>query len=435
VALSLLLQGDVYFAAIVGLGVAALAIARLFAPPATPPGRLARRLLVLAAGATVAAAPFVLQRAAELPDIPRRLGVFPVARSSPLFLTGVGGPPRSVFIVAALVAAFGLALWLARPDPSLPAKRLPAALIALMLGGYFALPASTVVLGQAVQIYHFVEAFEIVTTFAAVLCALWLLQWGWALASRRRGETLWPRRRWVIGLLVGVVIAGLWLQLATFHRARRFYAGHGRADMAPYNELISYRADARSLAQELARPRYAGALTAATFDQQFSTWWTVFADRLVFFPNPFASPLPDSFFEERVMAFCRLLGMTPEEFFGFLQKRRTLEWLAHYKYQASAAYTFAPLERYSAPETIVAGGKFAGWDLAIPIDELQRLTEAYADLPPDFGRDWRLDLVVLTNDRMFRGRAPDPARFALSYQNPTFRVYLRRAEATAPAQL
>jgi hypothetical protein len=102
-----------------------------------------------------------------------------------------------------------------------------------------------------------------------------------------------------------------------------------------------------------------------------------------------------------------------------------LYWLGLEKYQASRAFTFAPISSYTPQQQarITETSVFDNWHLILPPRELDRLRRAY-DVHEGAATSRKLDCIVLT--RMESHITPDTALFVLSYANPTFRVYTRR---------
>src|SRR5262249_51541301 len=97
-------------------------------------------------------------------------------------------------------------------------------------------------------------------------------------------------------------------------------------------------------------------------------------------------------------------------------------WLGHAKYQASRAFTFAPLSDYdeAVQLRIRATSVLDNFKVAVPNSEQRRLVADFETLKPELKR---LDLVVLSNDESLARFAPPEDQFRLSYRNSTFRVW------------
>jgi hypothetical protein len=102
-------------------------------------------------------------------------------------------------------------------------------------------------------------------------------------------------------------------------------------------------------------------------------------------------------------------------------------WLGCFKYKVSQLYTLSPASEYNAEmlqrktgEAGILNGK-----QCVSESEHKRLVTRYSTfrddqmvLPPD--------IVVLTNDEFLQQVQPPDDTFRLSYQNSTFRVWVRQ---------
>jgi hypothetical protein len=226
-------------------------------------------------------------------------------------------------------------------------------------------------------------------------------------------------------ILVGVV--------ASFGHAVRLSQKdtHMRSELEEYGSLTQYRTDFQGVTHELRQYSQLGDRVIGTFDHQLYSWWITFEQGFSFIPDPLFFTGADRDIEQRLAFLCRMLGMSPAQFHTFMMRPYVNHfWLAHNKYKVSKLHTFAPLSDYVLEDVQAAieqagtlGGRFA-----IPLSEQERLQQDYAALDHVPG-NLKLDVLVLTNDVFLRRFHPPEGLFELIYENTTFRVWRRRADA------
>jgi hypothetical protein len=206
------------------------------------------------------------------------------------------------------------------------------------------------------------------------------------------------------------------------HQARAAYQGHIQPFVKPFEELTRMRPDFTALVREFGREQYKDCKVLGTFDLQAHNWWVAFGPGYVFNPNSFRSTLPDGEIERRVLLLTHVMGL----------ESRPLDeivlWLGSNKYQANRIHSFAPLDQYAPAEAdAIRNVSFIeNWHLVLPTTERDRLLalrRSLASQPPEAAP--RLDLIVMTNTSDQRQSAPDPKRWGCSFQNATYRVFVR----------
>jgi hypothetical protein len=415
----LLLQSRFYSAATLGLGIG-LGVALSAWRDRRP---LARELGAFVLTTAITLIPFLAQRWLEHPDVPVRFGAFAVNRLAPLWIEGRGADVLQGLVACLLIGAL---LQRARPARTQTRLRALSALALLVLLSPLALPASTLLLGQTVQPYHFLTQVVVFKTIALAVCLGHGLDLVADAVARRRPR--WAGIGWTrpaaLGLcaLVGIAVASV---------RHDYYLGFPkRLPMIPMDphRVRDYRGPFAELTRELSSARYADAAVLGTLDIQVHAWWSLFGGGHVFLPDPFATSLPDEAIEDRVLDFLHLHGVAPRRLPRILQDRELLVYfLSCNKYQASSAHTFAPLSEY--PEqlraAIHASSVFDSWKIALPPSEARRLIAKYVGR--DRGGDGpRLDVIVLGRSGVAAQLEPDPEAFELSFRNRVFRVYTRR---------
>ncbi len=418
----LLLQSRYYAAATVGLAIGVIAPFLTFRHGGSAV-RTLRGLACFASTTVLVALPFAAQRLLEHPDVPTRLGAFPVERLRPFFLEGALGEVVRASLFAVLVAA--VLAW-STPPRSRDRMAATVGLTLLLLLSTLALPASIVVLGETIQPYHFRHELR---TFKALLLVVGVghvLDVGASLLQRRLPGTgrlpSWPRVA-----LLSIVAVGCLVGSASLHWPWILRENHMRADFAAYR-VRGYREAFRELTRELASERHARARVLATLDIQVLDWWSLFGGGHAFCPEPCASNLSDEEIESRLLRFFRILGASERDMMRLVRERSVLVFfLGCAKYQVSRGHHFAPLDDYppAVRRAFLRSSPLSSWLVALPDSEAERLREAYSRAL-EVDDDLRLDLIVLGPGPLDRRLAPDPERFELTFANERFRVFARR---------
>jgi hypothetical protein len=422
---ALLLQADPYSAITIAICTPFLLLG-IVARHRTERGVCVRNILICLAAFVLFAIPYIIQRACELPESPRRLGVFPVDRGHPLWLPY----PNFTFLrVVWLVAICAAAIHLHFRSTNDKA-RTALGLAGLCTASYLSLPLTCVLFGKTLQVYHFAISFHVFVFLALLVFCLAGLTAIIDAAARLDAKPLF--RTAAVNLVRVVVAVVLVFSIRwSLERAELLAGrtGHVRSDFPEWQALgPTYRSDFAALVRELSKPDYAGREVVGTFDHQVYAWWATFRPGCCFLPDAALSVLPDEGIENRLIALCRTVGMSGPQFREFVLRRyASIFWLGHAKYQASQAYTFAPLSDYTPDQqrkiskTDVRGS----WGSLVPRSEADRLLYKF-DSTAGGALPGRLDLIVLTKDESLSGLSPAEADFAPAYANDSFSLWRRR---------
>lgn len=423
----LTLQGDLHTGITLGIFTGALGIWIALRGPAAGITRLQllNRFGVMVAVGGVALFPFLLARLREHPDAAARLGRIPVSRLHPFF-------DRTLlpYAVATVIATGLVALayrWLSRQrqDPQTQAARQLTALLpgALALS-YFALPISIVTLGQGAQLFHFRDTQRYLFSF--------FLAGGLGLVVQAFGRE-WlvpegiadPRARRVFGAAkVGVLLLTISALIA--------YFGFGTIPEDPLwvkDPKPGMRQAFIETAQYIRPLRDQGFEVVDSFDNKFHVWWVNMLGAHSYMPQAFASTLPDKILEQRYVQFCKLNGMTEDQFDAYT---RTFEaqwaFIGVCKYNATRTYALAPLSDYEPQEQklIQTAPRDSAWNLAIPLSERGRLRKLFRETSIADRDLYRLDAIVLRDKDWQMGMKPPTDRFHLVFENAFYQVWRRQ---------
>lgn len=425
---SALLQGDFHSAVIVTIAIFALVIYLLCIPNLSKKAFQGYVLLLLSG--TLFSLPFLWQRWVENPDVPVRLGVFPVERTQPIWMPGL--QPYLIVLGLLLYALFLIKLTQLFAPPDIRKKRILG--ICLFWGlsaiACFAMPISLIVIGKGVQLYHFFDRFLRIQLITFLIFSLYggelllqLIQQNRQHLSQLQNKTSLKQFAIVIVLTLSLLMS---LREAVFISAN---AQHMRPDFPEWESLKNYRQNFTELVEELSKPNYQNQQVLATFDVQTYVWWVAFQEKNSYLPSAALSTVADREIEYRLSTLCKLIGMNTENFLNFIDRTYVnIFWLGHDKYQASRAHTFSELSDYlpEVQKSILQTGVLNSLNVAIPISEQLRLVSQFNQLDRDKINLPRLDLVVLTTDQSLQGFAPPATEFDLSYQNPVFKVWRRK---------
>lgn len=373
--------------------------------------------------------PYFLQRLYEHPHIPRRLGLFPVDRMKPLFL-----PTIELYYIGGAICIFALLLTrILQNHGEYVCKRTVLFLWGFCVITLFSLPISTIVIGKGIHIYQFQDRFLKTATLVLIVYSLYFFQVGVPIFKK-----VFPKqvRLFVGNLNVKYIAIGLLFFISTVCIISRSYYFSSRTtamrnDFSEWGSFQNYRADFNDIVGKLSLYKTDRNIKVlGTLDHQVFCWWTAFYHGFTYLPDPFISTVSDNEGEYRLMTFGHLLGLNSEEFQDFINRRYVnVFWLGLAKYQASKAYTFAPLLDYDeeAKARIKNTTILDSWMVAIPKSEQKRLLADYYTLkdlsPTDFPR---LDVIVLTNEPDLKEFYPSSEHFQLTYKNETFRIFIKR---------
>ena len=368
---------------------------------------LVRRLRLAELAAFTAAfipamTPFAYQRIHENAEVVRRFGQFATGRW-PLWHLPVSG-----LAAASAAALLGALYWRGR--------RLLALFLAMLVAAaYLAMPFNQILLGKLVQVQHYRELFFEVTGLACAVAFLGILA-----ASSQALKPRW--KTWIAS--IALIASGTAVLLEGWKAASM--SGPTRLETGEWEDIQSYRKDFVDLVrylEGLAPNRYKA---LASFDLQVDGWWSAFGGGFLTNPDPFFTTISDDEQETRFMKLCHLLGMSEGEFLSFVQKPPITVYLfTHAKYLANRGHTFVPLAEYSEEQRRIIRSKeiMDAWAVTIPPRELGRLAAKYRAV--EKMADPQTDVIVVSPQEGVRGRTVVDARFAKTYSNPSFSVWLR----------
>lgn len=436
VAFALLTQSDIYqmFTALV---FSACTFLYLFLKLKEHRTRILQNLFILSGTAFLLTIPFLIQRLVEHADIPRRFGAFPVKRSMVLI------PPDFMTHLLWLLLLCGVALLIYRfllSKENLVEANLKGKALLLMCGvcliSILSCTLSVLVLGKGIQLEHFSEVTRLLFGYATVLWLLYIADHGIKVLRQRFAESGKGSRILAVATKAGIGLLAVSCAAFAVREAygwarydRQVYDKFMSVDSKGWTTLFGYKGDFIGLVDELRGEEYAGAVVLGTFDHQVSDWWLTFRKGYTFLVDPFNSTVPDEVSESRLIALCKLLDMSSDEFRLFINRRHiNIWWYGQLKYQASRAYTYAPLGDYSeeVQEGIRKTTVYDNFEIALPKSEEARLVNKFNTFVLEEKTLPRLNLIVLAKEESLRGFAPPAHLFDLSYENTTFRVWKRK---------
>ena len=429
IGIAALVQSDIYSAESILILTAGMMGYLLFVHSQQERASYIKGFLIFGSVALVTTCPFFFQRAFEHPDVPLRLGLFPLKSFTVVFLPGWA----PYFSLAALGICGGGLVCLIRQKYNTRESRGFEARIGILISfcmtSCLALPLLTGLFSKGIQLYHFLDRFRRMLSFTSLVFFLYSLR----LLPLYFPQQLFRKPRlfqkyWKTSSVIMAV--GVLSVLATLSHAYQLAQRetHMRTDFKEYATLIGYRNDFLEVVKVLLQCNPADTAVLGTLDHQLSSWWTGFKNGYSFFSDPCNSPLPDKDLELRLIAFAKLLNMNSRDFITFIN-REYVNYFGYgcFKYKVSPLYTFAPHSEYDADilqRKLSQIGILSG-EVLLPISEQQRLLSLY-ERTTDSVQEFRLDLLVLTNDESLRSFVPPTETFELIFQNPSFRIWKKR---------
>jgi hypothetical protein len=301
----------------------------------------------------------------------------------------------------------------------------------MCLAAYLALPVSCVLLGKGIHFYHFYIVFVRVSSLILLVFCLYALDLSAAIFAKNI-EQLKLNYILVNIFRKGSVFLVIFFCMVSMFKNAYSYTMNKQQMLSPFasewKALVNYRTDFVAVIKELSKKEYRDCKILGTFDPQLSSWWISFKHGYAYIADPFITTVSDAEIESRLIYFCKVVGMNAEDFRSFVNRFYVNAfWLAHNKYQASQAYTFAPIWDYeeSMQKKIKETSILDSWRIAIPTSEQRRLVNQF-NIKDAQDNNRRLDLVILTSDESLKDFTPPEDTFVFRYSNSTFRVWKRK---------
>jgi hypothetical protein len=372
----------------------------------------------------VVMSPFLYQASHATPDLKRRWGTILIARFHPLFLPNT--LQLFAFGIAAVIILRLLIVWqekLYQPGGGWRWAQPIIAVLASFLASIIALPLSLVVLGQGVQMGHFLDRAMRYRTLLIVCMLAAIVNFSLLHLARWRPAMNWLRPQdWSVRAKVVSVLALLVMPVA-------FYFKHGLHSWSPdiqvrifegWPAVPGYRAAFEQLSDFFAH-RYTGSspLVLGTFDDQVRVWWQAKNGQRLYLPDPAMTTLTDQEIESRLISFCRLLGFSERNFIDALRNFYfNTCFLSTLKYQIFPYYHFGSLDDYEPSQ--INNLEWYSAQIVIPNSEMSRLTQKFDAQQPLVGQ---LDLIVLNKANRFADYQVPPDRFDRVFQDSEFEVW------------
>jgi len=383
---------------------------------------------------------FILQRLLEHPDLQGRFGLFTVPRLHPLVdLPQMAQAKYPLLVLASAYALFRVfhaeidRVYGEGWERSL--RRLMVFFGLIVVLAHAMMPLSMIVLGKAIQIYHFIGRARVMSLHCTIACFVIGMDFIYR-SLKARVEWSPATTRFVAATTLAAFGLAMLYERARSDVASK-YDQHLRTDShAALDELGKepYRTEFTRLARHLSQRSAGKRLVLATFDPMIYSWWLTFANGYSFLAEPAFSSVPDQIVEDRLIALCHWMAMSPDEFVAFIEPVAVNSWwLGSAKYQASKAYTFSFLDDYTAEvqQKIRASSIYDTWRSFLPISEVARLRQKFLRVGRADYDQWELDLIVLTNDESQAAHAPAADAWRMTFKSPRFRVYERYDSAAA----
>ena len=372
----------------------------------------------------VVMSPFLYQASLATPDLKRRWGMILIPRLHPLFLPNT--LPLLAFAVAAVIVLRLLIAWQEKLYQPGGGRRWAQPIVAVLvsfLASIFALPLSNVILGQGVQMGHFLDRAMRYRTLLIVCLLAAIVNFSLLHLARRRPALKWLRPPdWSVLMKVVCVLAMLVMPVA-------FYVKHGLHSWSPdiqvrtfegWPAVPGYRASFGQLSEFLSHS-YNGSspLVLGTFDDQIRAWWQAKTGQWVYLPDPDMTRLTDEEIESRLSSFCRMLGFSEQNFTDALRNFYfDVTLLGALKYQVLPYYHFGSRDDYEPSQ--INNLEWYSAEIVIPKSEMSRLIQKFHAMQPLVGQ---LDLIVLNKSNRFADYHVPPDRFNRVFQNSEFEVW------------
>jgi hypothetical protein len=407
------------------------------------PGVAVRNAFLASLFLAAIAAPFLVARLFEHPDIPVRWGAFEAVRwhgfdrSWAKQSASVALTIAVIYFVASRASRRSNLIapdWEDLVGDREPVRRLWRYAVALVLAAFACKPATILLLGKTIHPYLFDDRTYRLCSYLMIGFALVGIDYavGRVVTGSRFVAAHRRLARWGISAAMLLLIIAFVGYSIFVYRGAAGFRGHLRGP--EYAHVAETRPSYRESFAELTSfldGHVSDDAVIASFDHQVFVWWMTFHRGYFFLVEPFVSGLPDEELEIRLALLAKLLGMTSQEYIEFLQRRYIdINFLGLVKHQASHWHTYSTLDDYTEEQRQIIrkpsdeSDQFDGiWQLIIPQSELRRLKKHFEGLSLDEFNDRDLDIVVLSNSSPEKSLAPPLDRWSLIFENDGFRVY------------
>ena len=282
-------------------------------------------------------------------------------------------------------------------------------MLVILIASYIALPISSLLLGQAIQTYHFLDQLEFSLSLVVFIWTVTLLQ---------------PWLKKVSGsVLCMLALAALTCAVFTRQQEVRrespinYYMKHsavaGHAYRSDFSTLVDFLVDVES--EE--RP-----LVLGSFDCQILDWWSAFKRSPIYLGGAFYTLASQDVVDARLASFCRTVQVPRVRFAQLIHEPWVLaRMLGDNYFHAYSQHTQAPIEQYPEEKhfEIQEGWVHDSWNLAMPLDHADRMLAMFDS---ELGSENELDVIVLSQTEVAEGFKP-PENYRATFENTTFIVY------------
>jgi len=223
-----------------------------------------------------------------------------------------------------------------------------------------------------------------------------------------------------IGFCMGSTIAAGYRPAATM--------SHTRDGYEPLKFLgDSYKSDFLELTNVLNAKNKEDIKVLGTLDPQLFSWWRTFRGGYVYVSDNFSTTMPSEFLENRLLSFCKIIGMNLSQFEEF-----TNSFLGATMWSNVGALNTVPAilnQDFSAyskkdQEVLKQLAPLDSWEFTYTVekrDDINRHFAASNDVPIG-----RLDAIVLINDPLQAILAPPSSSYDVVLKNHSFRLFVKK---------
>lgn len=354
--------------------------------------------------------PFFMQREVHSNDAMERLGFATVHGLDKAFLQlkdlGLGTAAFLIFAAVFVAAKF-------RRSAAMP--QITWLTLGYAICAWLAMPVLILLTRQIAQPFHFQDGFDSAASLLALSSMVYLI-------ARVRMDFGALGRLVNIGLLLAALVVTFLIPYFDGLR-RQVQVGTYRS----LAELTNYRADAIELRRWLRQEGFdAGQVVVGTLDPHVA-FYSIFKGNYLLVPDAGPTDISDREQLSRFLYFCAVLNLSTADVESLLWREDVhLFWVTHIKFN---------IDRFNPP---VLGAHYRDQDawrldrdtldfnVAIPKGFVEAAVKQYSeDFDGNAGNTgkFQLDLIVLPKTSDLENAQPDSKRWALAYQNASFRAW------------